>query len=200
MGATYPSEPLVTDSNPFALVHVPRKCKVLKRNGERCKKNAMFGQEVCDTHGGRAPQNKAAAERRLRALYAEQRGLAIDVIKFSLMSNNEAIRLRAAQIVLDGHGFNDPDLAMEAAQERNASKWMREWATDDELEELLAAHQALLALRTRIKDAATVRGLEQQAAAAAAPPAQPEPVPVLDGYLLPEGDDLDWQGPTPQGN
>jgi hypothetical protein len=43
-----------------------RQCKALStRSGEQCKKVAMQGQEVCGTHGGRAPQSKAAAERRI---------------------------------------------------------------------------------------------------------------------------------------
>lgn len=34
------------------------------RSGERCRKWAMLGQDVCGTHGGRAAQNRAAGERR----------------------------------------------------------------------------------------------------------------------------------------
>lgn len=45
----------------------PRRCKARSKrnNGEQCKKRPMLGQEVCGTHGGRAPHSKAAAERRM---------------------------------------------------------------------------------------------------------------------------------------
>lgn len=46
------------------------RCKALSsRTREPCRKWAMSGQEVCDAHGGRSPQAKAAAARRI----AEQR-------------------------------------------------------------------------------------------------------------------------------
>ena len=41
-----------------------KQCKRVK-NGKRCERSAMRGQEVCYSHGGNAPQNKAAAKRRL---------------------------------------------------------------------------------------------------------------------------------------
>ena len=36
-----------------------------KRSGERCKRSAILGGNVCTSHGGRTPVVKAAAERRL---------------------------------------------------------------------------------------------------------------------------------------
>lgn len=42
------------------------------RTGKPCRKNAMDGQDVCRTHGGGAPQAKAAAERQI----AEQQTIA----------------------------------------------------------------------------------------------------------------------------
>lgn len=49
-----------------------KQCKRVK-NGKRCERSAMRGQEVCYSHGGNAPQNKAAAKRRLaeRAIKTE---------------------------------------------------------------------------------------------------------------------------------
>ena len=60
------------------------KCKATaKGTGQRCQAWAMAGAEVCRVHGGRAPQVKAAAARRLAAQAAEQAvrtlGLAVDI-------------------------------------------------------------------------------------------------------------------------
>lgn len=44
----------------------PRKCKAMSvRSGQPCKHWAMVGHDVCQTHGGRSRQAKAAAERRM---------------------------------------------------------------------------------------------------------------------------------------
>jgi hypothetical protein len=43
-------------------------CKATTRQGQRCKQPAIHGGTVCRYHGGAAPQVKAAAMERLRAL------------------------------------------------------------------------------------------------------------------------------------
>ena len=52
------------------------------RTGERCKKAAMLGGNVCRSHGGNAPQVKAKAQRRLQqaadALVQRLLGMALD--------------------------------------------------------------------------------------------------------------------------
>jgi len=47
----------------------PRRCKVLKSNGERCGKWVRRNQEVCETHGGNSPQALRAAVERGKAVY-----------------------------------------------------------------------------------------------------------------------------------
>lgn len=49
----------------MAKVRQARKCKGTRTNGEPCGNWAMNGSTVCHSHGGRAPQVKAAAAVRL---------------------------------------------------------------------------------------------------------------------------------------
>lgn len=42
-----------------------RKCKARRRDGKPCSRWAISGSTVCASHGGRAPQVKAAAHRRI---------------------------------------------------------------------------------------------------------------------------------------
>jgi len=63
---------------------VSGKCKATaKGTGQRCQAWAMAGAEVCRVHGGRAPQVKAAAARRLAEQAAQQAvrtlGLPVDI-------------------------------------------------------------------------------------------------------------------------
>lgn len=48
----------------------PRTCTAHRTDGEPCRKVRMRGQTVCASHGGSAPQNRAAAQRRLDELKA----------------------------------------------------------------------------------------------------------------------------------
>ena len=62
---------------------VPRCTARSSQTGRRCRKRPMKGATVCETHGGRAPQVKAAAARRLAEQAAAEAvaiyGLPVDV-------------------------------------------------------------------------------------------------------------------------
>ncbi|KKN01833.1 hypothetical protein LCGC14_1123690 [marine sediment metagenome] len=80
-----------------------RRCTAKISSGKRrCRKPAILGGTVCETHGGSAPQVKAAAARRLVELVQP----AIAALDKALGSDDINALIRAAQVVLDrtGHG------------------------------------------------------------------------------------------------
>lgn len=72
-----------------------------KRTGERCKKPPIRGATVCRAHGGGAPQVKASAEERLRALG----GPALDALERALKAKDATKATRAALGLLDRAGI-----------------------------------------------------------------------------------------------
>lgn len=72
-----------------------------KRTGKPCGKDAIKGGSVCRMHGGSAPQVRASAEARLRALVDP----AIGVVEATLKdAKRPDLRLKAAHDVLDRNG------------------------------------------------------------------------------------------------
>jgi hypothetical protein len=49
----------------MARVRPAVRCSARRSNGHPCKNYAMLGGRVCHAHGGRAPQTRKAAQRRL---------------------------------------------------------------------------------------------------------------------------------------
>ena len=72
------------------------------RTGEPCKKWAMSGQNVCGTHGGRAPQNLAAAERRLQDAVPI---LVDELLRIGESGKSERDRIAAIKDALDRAGL-----------------------------------------------------------------------------------------------
>jgi hypothetical protein len=78
-----------------------RRCKIMKRSGERCKAAAMKGQAICKYHGGRSPQAKRKAQLRLATLVDP----AIGRLARILVNGTDRDALRAIENVLDRTGF-----------------------------------------------------------------------------------------------
>jgi hypothetical protein len=64
--------------------HKPMLCTASRTDGTPCKKQAIHGGTVCDTHGGSAPQVRKAANRRLAEL---RLATAMESIEVELIDN-----------------------------------------------------------------------------------------------------------------
>lgn len=130
---------------------IARRCRGHARPGEQCRKVAMEGQHVCGTHGGRAPQAKAAARRRLDE--AADR-MAKELLRIATGAESEAVKLSAVKDALDRAGLG----AKQAVEVEVKAPW----------EELLGD----VAQITRAQHEAMKRG-EYQPATLPDPPALP---------------------------
>ena len=74
-------------------------CTATNRAGERCGRPPIPGGSVCRFHGGAAPQVKAAAQARLRAMVDP----ALGVLEYAMKRKDKDLRgaLAAAKEVLD---------------------------------------------------------------------------------------------------
>lgn len=77
-------------------------CGRKTRAGTPCQKPPIKGATVCRLHGGAAPQVKRAAKLRLMEL---QDPAIATLARVMATSDNEALRLRAAESILDRTGL-----------------------------------------------------------------------------------------------
>ena len=82
----------------------PRRCTAMRSDKSgRCRKAAIIGGTVCASHGGAAPQVKAAARLRLQDLAEPAMAVLRDVMADPKASHGD--KLRAAAEVLDRGGY-----------------------------------------------------------------------------------------------
>lgn len=72
------------------------------RTGDRCKKAAILGGNVCGTHGGRAPQVRAAAQQRILALVNPALHELARLVK---EADSDSVKLSAVKDILDRAGM-----------------------------------------------------------------------------------------------
>jgi hypothetical protein len=78
-------------------------CSARKTSGDPCKRRPINGGTVCASHGGRAPQVRAAAQRRILA--AADRAAAAVVALMEDRETPHAVKLSAARDLLDRAGL-----------------------------------------------------------------------------------------------
>lgn len=91
-------------------------CTAHRTNGDPCKRRPIKGGTVCATHGGRAPQVKEAARRRIEA--ASDRAAAAIVRLMEDAETPHAVKLAAARDLLDRN-----DLTGKTAVEVTVKPW-----------------------------------------------------------------------------
>lgn len=85
------------------------RCTTTKKDGKQCNRWSIRGITVCAMHGGKRPAMKKKADSVVEAARMRLLGLsdqAVDVLEDLIqVGTNEAIRLKAAQDILDRNGI-----------------------------------------------------------------------------------------------
>lgn len=108
----YPPEPPPSDKRTKDLAkNSGRRCTAHRKNGAQCRKWAIYGTNVCDTHGGRAPQTKAKALQRLAEAAPRVAERLIGLAENNLKDGTKVgayAQVQAANSVLDRVGITAP--------------------------------------------------------------------------------------------
>lgn len=142
-------------------------CSRVKRDGTRCRKWAMKGGTLCQKHGGSAKHIRLKAESRLEELknhILTQLTLpALDTVVSLLNAEDEKVRLKAAQDILDRAGL----APVRTQHNVNENTTHHVAHLDDEISQLFAARGVTLPDGSPRPDATTG-------------PALPPPPPITD--------------------
>lgn len=81
-----------------------RRCTATARSGTRCGRRPIPGGTVCNLHGGKAPQVRAAAQHRLLEAVDI---VAAELVRIATSGESDAVRLSACRDLLDRVGLKD---------------------------------------------------------------------------------------------
>lgn len=81
------------------------RCTAHNRQGGQCGRNSIPGGNVCNMHGGKAPQVQIAARRRLLEAVDPA---AAELIRIALEGKQENVRVSAIKELFERAGFGDP--------------------------------------------------------------------------------------------
>ena len=81
-----------------------RRCTAHKKDGQRCKKAAILGGNVCGTHGGSAPQVRNKARQRIMEAADPAAARMVEL----MASLDERISFAASKDLMDRAGYKAP--------------------------------------------------------------------------------------------
>lgn len=99
---------------------IARQCTGTNRDGIRCQKSSMMGQQVCHYHGGKNPNALRKAQERLLAL-AEP---SVEGLYRALESNDLPAIISAARIVLDRIGLGPKSTLLLEREPKADMSWL----------------------------------------------------------------------------
>lgn len=126
-GSNIPQGWKASYSNPLPPIRCTGTIRNGERKGEQCGKWSLKGSTVCDRHGGSLPSVQEAAAKRIEEARKQLMGMAptaAEVINDIMLSgDNDAVRLKAAQDILDRTGIlKGQEVTMDVRTEDTAAK------------------------------------------------------------------------------